>query len=104
MLPDRWQAAGCYCERKSPERWKLVPLFRRVTQDPLDSTCFIIEANEEILAARNDQGVVRPVVRGAVDMKPIDRPRGNKVAGIVPPGSHSRAANRGHVPSLQESA
>src|SRR5262245_28083923 len=71
MLPDRRQAAGCYCERKFSERWKLVPLFRRITQDPLNSACFIIEAYEEIFAARNDQGVVRPVVRAAVDMKPI---------------------------------
>ena len=104
MLTNRRQAAGRERERKFPQRRKLVPLFRRITQDPLDSACFIIEAYEEIFAARNDQGVVRPVVRGAVDMKPIGRRRVNKLAGIVSSGSHSCADNRGHVPSLQDSA
>src|SRR4030088_522190 len=42
VLPNRRQAAGCECERKFPQRRKLVPLFRRISQDPFDRACFII--------------------------------------------------------------
>src|SRR6478735_3189794 len=34
VLTNRWQAAGRHRERKSPQRRKLVPLFRRISQDP----------------------------------------------------------------------
>src|SRR5215472_6581424 len=53
VLANRWQAAGRHRERKFPQRRKLVPLFRRISQNPFDSACFIIEAYEEVLPARN---------------------------------------------------
>ena len=73
MLPNRRQAAGCERERKFPQRRKLVPLFRRIAQDPFYRACFIIEAYEEIFPARNDQGVIRAIIRDAVVMEPIGR-------------------------------
>src|SRR6476661_8560903 len=51
VLTNRWQAAGRQRERKYPQRWKLVPLFRRISQNPLDRSCLIIQANDKILAA-----------------------------------------------------
>ena len=51
VLTNRWQAAGRHRERKFPQRRKLVPLFRRISQDPLDRGCFIIQTNDKILAA-----------------------------------------------------
>src|SRR6476469_747689 len=36
VLTNRWQAARRESERKSPQRGKLIPLFRRISQDPFD--------------------------------------------------------------------
>src|SRR5438105_12201217 len=71
VLTDRRQAAGCERERKFPQRRKLVPLFRRIPQDPFDRACFIIEAYEEIFPARNNHGVIRAIIGHAVIMEPI---------------------------------
>ena len=62
MLADRRQAAGRKRERKPPQRRKSVPLFGWISQDPLYRTCFIIDADEKIFPARNDNRVVRPIV------------------------------------------
>src|SRR5207249_1721428 len=88
VLPDRRQAAGRERERILLQRGKLVPLFRRISEDPFDRARFIIEAYEEILPARNDQGVIRPIVGNGVVMEPIGRAKINELAGIVSPGDH----------------
>src|SRR6476469_9583782 len=59
VLTNRWQAARRESERKFPQRRKLVPLFRWVSQNPFNRACFIIEAYEEIFPARNDHRVIR---------------------------------------------
>ena len=51
VLANGWQAAGCHCERKFPQRRKLVPLFRRIAQDPFDSGCIVIETDDKVFAA-----------------------------------------------------
>src|SRR3954469_25699357 len=71
VLTNRWQAARCEGQRKSPQRSKLVPLFRRISQDPFDSAGFIIEAYEKIFPARNDHGVIGAIIGNAVVMEPI---------------------------------
>ena len=101
VLTNRWQAAGRERERKSPQRGKLVPLFRRISQDPFDRACFIIEAYEEIFPARNDHGVIRAIIGNAVVMEPVGRRWINKLAGIVSSGSHGCADDIGQVPLLQ---
>src|SRR6267378_5979889 len=50
VLTNRWQAARRDRQRKFPQRGKLVPLFRRVSQNPFDGTCIVIQTNEKILA------------------------------------------------------
>src|SRR4029077_9760074 len=102
VLTDRWQAAGRHRERKSPQRRKLVPLFRRISQDPFDGSCVIIQANEKILTARNDYGVIRAIIGNTVIMEPVSWRRIDELAGIVSSGSHGRTENIGHVPDLQD--
>src|SRR6267378_1720350 len=51
VLTNRWQAAGPHRERKFSQRRKLEPLFCRVSQNPFDGTCIVIQTNEKILAA-----------------------------------------------------
>ena len=70
-------------------------------KDPFDRPCFIIDANEEIFPARNDQRVIRPIVGHAVVMEPIVRRRMNELAGIVSAGPHGCADDVGQVPRLQ---
>src|SRR4029077_3953337 len=43
VLPDRCQAARRHPNCKFPQRRELVPLFRRISQDPFDRACIIIE-------------------------------------------------------------
>ena len=64
MLPDWRKAPGCKREGKLPERRELVPLFRRIPQNPFDGAGFVIKAYEKIFPAGNDQGVVRAIVCG----------------------------------------
>ena len=51
VLTNWRQAAGRNRKRKFPQRRKLVPLFRRIAQNPFDGSCIIIETYDEILAA-----------------------------------------------------
>src|SRR6476620_8447515 len=51
VLTNRWQAAGRHGKRKFPQRGKLEPLFRRVSQNPFNGTCTVIQTNEKIFAA-----------------------------------------------------
>ena len=62
MFPNRGQAAGCGRKRKAPQRRELVPLFGRVAQDPFYRACVIIDADDKIFPARNDQRVIRAIV------------------------------------------
>ena len=71
MLPDWRKAPGCKREGKSPQRRELVPLFRRVPQNPFDGAGFVIKAYEKIFPAGNDNGVVRAIVCRGVVMKPV---------------------------------
>ena len=73
VLPNRNRAAGRECQRKFSQRAKSSPGFRRIAQDPFYRACFIIDAYEEISPTRNDQGVIRPIVRDTVVMEPIGR-------------------------------
>src|SRR5438067_9430303 len=101
MLTNWNHTAGRECERKLSQRWKLVPLFRRIAQDPFDRVCFVIEAYKEIFPARNNHGVIRSIVRCTVAMKPVDRCWMNELARIVSPCDHGRTDDGGHVPLLQ---
>src|SRR6476620_3103227 len=91
VLTNRWQAARRESERKSPQRRKLEPLFRRISQDPFDRACFIIQTNEEVIPARNDHGVIRAIIGNTVVMEPVSRRWIDELAGIVSSGSHGCA-------------
>src|SRR5215813_1710356 len=101
VLTNRWQAVGRHRERKSPQRCKLVPLLRRISQDPFDGSCIVIQANEKIFPARNDYGVIRAIIGNTVVMEPVSRRLIDELAGIVSSGSHGRTEDIGHVPDLQ---
>src|SRR4029077_20657793 len=98
------QAAGRDRERKFPQRRKLVPLFRRISQDPFDCAGFIIEAYEEIFPARNDHGIIRAIIGSAVVMEPIGWRMINELGGIVSASSHGCADNVAQLPHLQNVA
>src|SRR5689334_17644839 len=100
MLANRRQAAGRKRESILFERWKLVPFFRRVAEDPFDLSCFVIETDKEIFPTGNDEGVIGAIVCGAVVMEPISRCRINKLAGIVSARDHGCANDVGQVPRL----
>src|SRR6266496_6536904 len=71
VLPDWRKAPGCKREGKSPQRRELVPLFGRVPQNPFDGAGFIVDSNDKIFPARNDHGVIRPIVCRGVVIKPV---------------------------------
>src|SRR4029077_17738026 len=104
MLPDRREAAGCKRERKPPQRLELVPLFGWISEDPLDRACVIIDADEKIFPARNNNRVIRPIVSHGVVMEPVVWRLVNKLTRIIASGPHGRADNSGQVPSLQNPA
>src|SRR6476469_9612312 len=101
VLTNRWQAARRESERKSPQRGKLIPLFRRISQDPFDRACFIIQTNEKVIAARDDHGVIRAIIGNTVVMEPVSRRWIDELAGIVSSGSHSCANDPAQIPLLQ---
>ena len=101
MLPDRGQAAGRKRERKPPQRLESVPLFGWISEDPLYRTCFIIDANQKILPARNNNRVIRPIVSHGVVMEPVVWRLVNKLIRIISSGPHGGADNIGQVPRLQ---
>src|SRR5207302_7624699 len=70
MLTDGRQAGHRQC--KLGQRWKLEPLFRFVSKDPLDRARFIIEGDNEILTARDNQRVIRAVIGSVVAMETDD--------------------------------
>ena len=59
MLADWWQAAGRKIQCVLSKRGKLVPGLLWITQDPFDGAGRIIDANEKIFPARDNQGVIR---------------------------------------------
>ena len=90
--------------RELGERGKLEPLLRFVPQNPSDRTGFIIEANDKILPAGNDQRVIRPIVSGGVVMEPISRRWIHELTGIIASRHHRRTDDFGQVPSLEKGA
>src|SRR5215813_14113967 len=51
VLANWRQAAWLKRKREFTQRRKLMPLFRRITENPFDATGIIIQTNEKILAA-----------------------------------------------------
>ena len=94
VLTDRRQAAGREGERISPQRRKPVPLFGRISEDPLNRSCLIVEADEKIFTARNDQRVIGSIVGNGVVMKPIGWRMINELGGIVSPWPSSLQKKR----------
>src|SRR5438105_15492562 len=100
MMTD-WRQAG-HRQCKLGQRWKLEPFFRFVSKDPLDRARFIIEADNEILTARDNQRVIRAVIGSGVAMEPVGRRRKEELVWIVSPGDHGSAGNSSQVPCLQK--
>src|SRR6476620_1578340 len=107
VLPYLGEAPGCKREGKSPQRRELVPLFRRVPQNPFEGAGFVIKAYEKIFPAGNDHGVVRAIVCRGIVMKPVTRKwseRVDKLSWIVSPGYHGCGDDVNHIPLLQHVA
>ena len=102
MLPDGGQAVRRHSEGELGERGKLEPLLCLVPQNPFDRTGFVIETNDKILPAGNDQRVIRPIVSGGVVMEPISRRWIHELTGIIASRHHGRTNNFGQVPSLKK--
>src|SRR5215813_1346340 len=101
VLTNWRQAAWLKGKREFLQRRKLIPLFRRISQDPFDSACFIIEAYEEIFPARNDHRVICAIIGNAVVMEPVSRILIDELARIVSPGPHRCTDNVAQAPYLQ---
>src|SRR5258707_12622161 len=101
MLTNRRQAVGRKRNRKSPQRRKLMPCFRRVSENPFNCACFIIEAYQEVFPSRNDYGGIPAIVGNAVVMEPVTWRLINEVAGIISPSDHGCADDVSQIPLLQ---
>src|SRR6185312_11916039 len=101
MLTDRRQTARRESERELRQRGKLIPLFGRIAENPFDRARLIIETNQEVLTAGDDYRVIRPIIGGAVIVKPICRCRKNKLAWIIASCNHCRTNDIGHIKSLE---
>src|SRR5262245_17614767 len=105
MLTNRGQATGGDSECKLPQRRKLVPVFGRISQDPFNRACFIIDSNDKIFPARKDQRVIRAIIGNSVVMKPVvigppRYPLKDELTGIISPGAHRCADDVSQVPCL----
>src|SRR5437773_5186387 len=100
MLPDWGETTGRERERKRSQRRKFVPMFGRISQDPFDRACFIINADDKVFPARDDQRVIRAIIISSVVMEPVGWRRINELGGIVSAGDHGCADNIGKVPRL----
>ena len=100
MFPNRGQAARGERERKAPQRRELVPLFGRVSENPFYRACFIIDADDKIFPAGNDQRVIRAIIITALLWNQSVGAGKNELAGIISPGPHGCADNIGKVPFL----
>ena len=104
MLTNRGQATGGDPERELPQRRELVPFFGRISQDPFNCACFIIDSNDKIFPARNDHRVIRAIIGNSVVMKPVviglRCPLKDELTGIISPGPHRCADNISQIPCL----
>src|SRR5207237_1532688 len=71
---------------------------------PFDRASVIVECNDKVLAAGDDQRIVAGPVRGRVVMKPIGRSRIDELGGVVTAGSHSRGNDSREVPCFEDLA
>src|SRR5262245_31023749 len=78
-----------------------MPLFCRISQDPFDSSCIIIETYKKVFTARNDQRVVGAIVGGTIVMEPIGRGWEDELARVVTASSHGCADDVSQVKRLQ---
>src|SRR5205823_6812091 len=90
MLPDRRECAALWNQRVLPQGRKLKPFFVRVAEDPFNRASLIIDTDDEVLAARNDERVVLGTISYGVIVEPIVRCRVNELSRIIPPGNHGR--------------
>src|SRR4029078_13677729 len=102
MLPYRGQAARGKSERKAAQRWELVPLFGWISENPFDRACIVIEGDDKVFSAGNDQRIIRAIVMGGVVMEPVGWRRINELAGIISSSDHCCADNVGQVSWFQQ--
>src|SRR4029077_16159117 len=94
--------AGAEGERKLSQRRELVPLFGWISQNPFDPPCVVIDANNKVFPAGNDQGIIRAIVISGIVMEPISWRRINELTGIISSGPHGCADNICQIPCLQQ--
>src|SRR4051812_12495727 len=104
MLADGSQTSLRHRERIFCQRRELVPLLRLVAEDPFNRICVVIEANDKVFPARDEDGVVRTIIGDSVAVEPIPRKRKDKLTGVITAGDHGLADDFREVPALEHSA
>src|ERR1700731_289178 len=100
MLTNWGETAIGQSQRISPERRKLIPLLGWVAENPFNGVRVVVDANDEILTAGDDQRIIGFAIGIGVHMKPISGSGFNKLSGIIAAGGHSSADNVGQIPHL----
>src|SRR5262245_36890890 len=98
VLPNGGQAAGCSRKRKPPQRRELIPLFSRVSENPFDRVVCVIDADDKIFPAGNNQRVICSIVGNGVVMEPVVsglRSWKDELAGIISSLAHGMTDNAG---------
>ena len=101
MLPDGRQGIRAERQRIPPQRWKLIPLLGRVAEDPFDRAGAVIEGDDEIFPAGNDERIVAGPIACRVVMKPIIRRRMDKLTWVIAASGHRVADDLGEIPSVK---
>lgn len=97
MLPDRRRAAGHRQRQGAQRRIAHVPVLGGVAQQPADAPALVVELDDEVLAARHEQRVVRRHVDRGVHVEPVD-PVAHEAGRVVAARHHGRAEDGRHVP------
>ncbi len=103
MLADR-RLARRQSQRQRAQRGVVdIPVLGGVAEQPFDVTGLVVELDDEVLAAGDEQRVVGRHVDGGIHVEPVDAVA-DEVRGIVAAGLHCRTEDRGQVPLLQHAA
>src|SRR5579863_4338265 len=99
MLSDRIVSARVQGESLGSERRKRVPVLGWVPEDPDNVVGGVIDFDQEVLTARNDDGFIGGIVGTCVEMKPIHA-RANKLSRIIAMVLHVGCENIRHIKHL----
>ncbi len=73
-----------------------------IAQYPFDCASGIVDANEKVFPARDNQGVIRAIVSHGIAVKPIIGAPKTNSSGLFPPAIMAARYDGSHVPGLEE--